>query len=275
MTKHWLAALLLGPCVCGIVQADSVTLTAGRDNCIYSVSDERSNGRGSLFVGTTGEGSIRRALVFFDVAGAVPDGATLTRVSLTLSLIRASDGGGAQQQALHRLLDDWGEGDSLSDGGSGAEASEDDATWAYRFFPDDARVWQAPGGDFEPTASAVQSVGVSLGPVSWDDTGLVADVQLWLDDPLQNFGWILVGNESANNTSRRFDSREVKSGETRPTLVIEFDPPANGDSTPDDGDPGTIEPPSLCGPSPAASMALAGLLGGLCLAGRGRDRRGS
>ena len=51
---------------------------------------------------------------------------------------------------------------------------------------------------------------------------MVADVQGWLDDASTNFGWIIIGNESTNKTTKRFDSRENPSEGNRPTLAIEY-----------------------------------------------------
>ena len=52
------------------------------------------------------------------------------------------------------------------------------------------------------------------------------DVQLWLDDPAQNHGWMLrCESEEQNFTARRFGSRELEDPSTSPTLTIDFQPP--------------------------------------------------
>ena len=53
---------------------------------------------------------------------------------------------------------------------------------------------------------------------------MVADVQSWLDDFSTNFGWLLLGNESSTQTSKRFDSRENATGGNRPVLTVEYLP---------------------------------------------------
>jgi hypothetical protein len=50
---------------------------------------------------------------------------------------------------------------------------------------------------------------------------LVADVQLWLDQPGSNFGWMLLcQSEGTAFSARRFGSRENPF--TTPALAIEF-----------------------------------------------------
>jgi hypothetical protein len=51
---------------------------------------------------------------------------------------------------------------------------------------------------------------------------MVADVQSWLEDPAGNHGWILIGDESAATTVKRFDSREHPDPGVQPLLTIEF-----------------------------------------------------
>lgn len=50
----------------------------------------------------------------------------------------------------------------------------------------------------------------------------MADVEFWLMQPAQNFGWFLLGEETGSQTVRRFDSRNVDGGATVPQLQIEY-----------------------------------------------------
>ncbi len=54
---------------------------------------------------------------------------------------------------------------------------------------------------------------------------MIADVQAWLNNPGNNFGWVLVGDEAANETAMRFDSRSNPDHSRRPELKVVFDPP--------------------------------------------------
>ena len=51
---------------------------------------------------------------------------------------------------------------------------------------------------------------------------MAADIQQWLDDPASNYGWILAGNESANQTTKRFATRENSDEGHRPLLTVEY-----------------------------------------------------
>ncbi len=202
---------------------EMATLNPAKDNTIYQENSRRSNGVGShLFAGGTNMGNSRRALLAFDLAEQIPAGSTITRVELALSMSRSESG--PQNVAAHRLLTDWGEGNSDAEGqeGSGADVTPGDATWMHARW--ESQPWQTPGGDFAPDASAVTSVG-DIGRYAWtSNERLIADVQGWLDNPAANFGWILVGNESTGQTTKRFDSSENGSQANRPVLRIHYMP---------------------------------------------------
>ncbi len=203
---------------------EEVDLTPIKDNTLYeNDTGSLSNGAGDhLFagrVGPGGSGTIRRAVLAFDVEGAVPEGATISGVNLTLNMSRTISG--SQTTTVHRLTSDWGEGASHAAGeeGAGATAQSSDATWIHTFF--DTDTWDNAGGDFVAAPSAAFDVG-GLGSYSVESDGMVDDVQQWLDDPSSNFGWILIGNESTGSTSKRFDSRENATEANRPLLTITY-----------------------------------------------------
>ncbi len=197
------------------------TLMPSKDNTLYESNiGMLSNGSGTrFFAGRTNQGqnSVRRGLVAFDVAGALPAGVVVESVELTMNMTQTR--GGAETIALHRVEADWGEGASVAGRGQGggAQAATDDATWIHTFF--DTSTWTTPGGDFAAVPSASAEVD-GLGTYTWGSTPeIVADVQAWLDDPAGNFGWLIKGNESAGQTSKAFDSRE---GGNPPVLTIGF-----------------------------------------------------
>lgn len=53
---------------------------------------------------------------------------------------------------------------------------------------------------------------------------MVMDAQRWLDTPASNTGWVVIGNETAASTAKRFDSREHPTPANRPRLDIGFIP---------------------------------------------------
>ena len=207
-----------------------VNLEADRDNTLY-VDDAGglSNGAGiHFFAGVNLSGQTRRGLLRFDLTG-IPPGSTINSAVLTLNMSRTIVG--ATPVSLHRVTSDWGEGASDAEGeeGAGAPSEPGDATWLHTFFPD--TFWAAPGGDFDPVASATTMVDAE-GPYSWGTSaGMEADVSAWVDDPGQNFGWLVLGDEGGGlgegqATAKRFDSREIGArGTLTPQLVVDFTPP--------------------------------------------------
>jgi hypothetical protein len=121
--------------------------------------------------------------------------------------------------AVHRVLTPWSEGASSAEGGGGAAAVAGDATWLNASY--DGMRWASPGGDFAAAPSATVQVG-GLGVYAWSSAALAADVQRWLDEPATNQGWILLGDESAPTTVKRFGSRENTDAAAQPVLEIEF-----------------------------------------------------
>ena len=211
----------------GSVSAETVEIVASADNTlIESATGARSNGAGSgFFVGRTSQASdsIRRGLVRFDVAGAVPPGMIITRAELRL--VETPSNPQPSEIALHRVLAAWGEGESSGGGGSGAAAAPGDATWIHTFY--DREFWSEPGGDFVAAASASLEVG-DAGVVLFESTPeTVADAQAWLDDPDAAHGWLLRGGEDASTTSKRFASREADDPAEWPLLRIEYAAPCD------------------------------------------------
>jgi hypothetical protein len=210
----------------GRVVPSTIILGPSKDNTLYqSPAGNISNGAGSYFIagrdGLMGGGAIRRGVIAFDIAGNIPAGATINSVSLRLNMDQTR--GGTAAVRLARLTADWGEGTSNADGspGQGTLATTNDATWVYRFFNTTA-TWTNPGGDFVSTVSAFTFVG-GFGFYTWGSTTqMVADVQGWLNTPSSNFGWILLGDESAIQTAKRFDSKENATAANRPMLTIDY-----------------------------------------------------
>lgn len=221
--------------------ATVVMLAAVRDNTLYeSEAGALSNGAGDyLFAGRTNHapnslenpsdrrGLFRRALLAFDVAASVPAGAIVTSAELRLYVSNVSllnDAGVLDVPvAVHRAFAGWGEGasDAVQQEGIGALAEPGDATWIHAVVG--GTLWSAPGGDFAAEPSATTTVGDKFRTYAWSGPGLVADVQGWVDDPASEFGWVVVGDESAPLTAKRFNSRENPDVATRPVLTLTYD----------------------------------------------------
>jgi hypothetical protein len=234
--------LAFGP---SMAWAATTTVVASKDNSIFANNVDNSNGGGAgIFVGTTNamqSNSVRRGLLEFDIASAVPAGATITGANLTMYLGQASLASGVQTIDLHRLTADWGEGmagnttPSISGTGTGFPASTGDATWNQRFYQQ--QNWTAPSaeGDYISAVSASTDVATPVDtPYEWLSTPiLVGDVQGWLDQPSTNDGWIMIDHvENVQQTVKGFYSRNATEKnnqgddplppEWRPTLEITY-----------------------------------------------------
>lgn len=223
-----LAILLLASSV--PAQAAVVNLVPVADNSIYQGADATENfednscGAGTgIFSGVTNDGFNRRGLVLFDVAGSIPAGSTINSVTLTIDVDRSGDNQDAVM-TLHPITLAWGEGtvncDAIRGGGQGLDANAGDATWLDAMFQQVA--WSNAGGDFG-AGSGSALIG-TRGVYSWNsidpgNSAMVNDVQLWLDVPTLNLGWMVVGDEARASTTRRFNSRE---GTSPPILTVDF-----------------------------------------------------
>lgn len=203
--------------------------TGTDDNSIYEDSPDNTNGGATaLYAGTTAS-SFRRALIRFDLT-SLPPSREIDSVDLRLVLEHS----GTETQdgdvySLHRLTKDWGEGtqDSGLPGGNGTPAVEGDATWRSNFH--NLELWTAEGGGGDIVSGVSASVEINRVDLFnsennvyiFTSEGLAADVRAWIDDPASNHGWILIGNEFAQRTARRFISSEGEVG-LRPRLTVRF-----------------------------------------------------
>ncbi len=238
------AAVLLGAPAAFAAQE---TINPILDNTIYQDDSTVSCGIGShLISGRTDNGFPRRALMQFDVAGTVAAGSTITGVTLSITVNRVRDNA-ARGMSLHRVTQAWGEGGSNCDGneGKGVPAQTGDATWSHRMWNTD--LWTpAAGGTFNATASATASIPDSNGSFSWSGGSLVADVQDMLDNPMPNYGWIVIGEEGIDKTARRFYSTNEGQVARRPALIVDFDPPGGVEACCTVEGFCTLEDPAAC-----------------------------
>jgi len=240
LSKFALAACVLVSTAASTAQTQTRIMQPSKDNTLYEdPGGALSNGAGQFLfigrVGLVGASRIRRTLLAFPIAETLPSGSTIVSVTLTLEMSRSPTN--AKTSRLRRVLTDWGEGasDANAREGIGISAATGDATWRNTFY--NTAEWTAQGGDFSSAISAVAVVG-GLGSYTWGSTtNMVADVQAWLDTPSTNFGWILIGDESAASTAKRFNSKEFADPALRPTLRVEFIPgPCGQLPNCDDGD---------------------------------------
>jgi hypothetical protein len=207
------------------IAQETVSLEPSADATLYEGDGSLANGSGSFFfVGRTENrnGAVeRRAVLAFDIAGSVPVGATITAVSLDVTMSRTTSG--AQTVQLRRVSESWSEGPSDATGqeGGGANSQTGDVTWVHREFPNSD--WTSDGGSFSQTVSGSQQIS-DTGSYSFASTSqMVADAQGWLDNDATNFGWAMVIPSPDTGSAKRFNSRENSSMGSRPMLHVTYE----------------------------------------------------
>jgi hypothetical protein len=223
MSKNWiksrfaisLCALLWAGLGLTVTFADTVTLMPVGDAEIQQHSPDLNLGNGTSVVsgalGASARFEIRRALFQFDLSG-IPAGSTINSVSLRVSAVLLVPLSPANSTFdLRRLLASW---------------TETEVTWNSRL---STGRWETPGASGPSDSVPIGSSSVfvtGLGSYTFPSTpALVADVQAWVNNPGNNFGWLLLSEaEATPRTARHFATRE--DALNTPRLVINFSPPA-------------------------------------------------
>lgn len=208
---------------------ETIYLNSSADTALLQNFPSNNFGGQTYFnSGTTQNYTKNRGLMKFNIAGHLPAGAKITSVLLIVEVVgQPIDGDAPSTFELHRLLRDWGEGTGSGNPPTlGRPALYGEANWTHRF-AQTTNTWEAPGGvpgiDFADFGSGEQYVyGTALSPYSFGSSPeMVADVQLWLDHPASNFGWMLISrSETENFSARRFASRE--DAFRAPILVVDY-----------------------------------------------------
>lgn len=111
--------------------------------------------------------------------------------------------------SLHRLTESW-----VND--------PENVSWSKR---DASTNWSTLGGSFEGTASSTLTGLFATANETNSFVGLEQDVQFWIDNPDQNFGWILVNHQdSESNNFKSFYGHYDPSNPTwfPMTLTVEY-----------------------------------------------------
>ena len=218
----WLGCGIIVLTTAPVSHAATTNLAAVADTSIHTFFPNNNFGGGATFTAggrsSMNGGGFSRALLRFDIAAHLPAGATVNSAQLILAVSNVN--GPDSTFDLHRLLAGWGEGGG--DPGLGTTATTGEATWNHRVAPDTS--WAAPGGDYQAASSGSQFVG-AVGSYTFSGPGMASDVQIWLDNPVTNFGWALRSrSETTSSTIRRFAGR--LDAVNPPRLVVDYSVPA-------------------------------------------------
>lgn len=198
------------------LSAATITLAPSGDTEMRQFTSEANFGNSITMVsgrlGTMANGEVRRSVIRYDFS-EIPPGAHITAVSMTIQVVRVPMTPVNSFFELRRLLTDW---------------AENDATWSSRL-PDIA--WEVPGADgdldrFPFPSSSVFLTGAGTYTFSSTPT-FVADVQMWVDDPASNFGYLLLSqDEPTMFTARMFGTRDDPDTSPQMTVTYVLAPPA-------------------------------------------------
>lgn len=202
--------------------AQTVTLNPVQSAVIYEPKPDHTKGDPTFFpIGKSNMGTVKRALMKFDIAGNVPAGATIDSVKLSFTYKKGSLPNVDPTINLHPMLSNFNWIAGL--GGApqvGIAANPGEVTWNSAAHGNIA--WSSPGGgagvDFTtfPTASTVIS---GYGNYAW--TGMKTEVQTWLDNPTMNGGWMIKSDEITSGTAFRLDNVDTDSTSV-PKLLIYY-----------------------------------------------------
>ena len=206
------------------------------DTTIFSESYNSGGGTDGIYSGTInqltfgGQKQHRRALIEIDLT-SIPPGWIIEDATLRMTVSTSGGNFGDIDYSLHRITGSWGEGNVVgpSEGGFGGPAQVGDATWQEGRLGISA--WNAAGGDFVSSPSSTEPAGLAGSDVEWSGAGLIADVQLWVNVPLANHGWLVLSSlEGQQQRIKKFHSSEAT--QFRPVLTVLAHPgPPLGDST--------------------------------------------
>ncbi len=211
-----------------VATAEEANLTPVADTFINSGMPDNNAGATNWFsVGRDGIGGVRRGLLRFDLS-SIPAGSTVTAASLELTVARVPGINPADSTFdLFRLEASWNEGDKS--GNNGFTASDGESNWNDRM--QGSASWTTPGAADDALDSASASAQVTSArnaSYTWNGPGLTEDVQFWVDNSAQNFGWLMRSRaEGTSRSVRGFASRENSANAG--TLSITYTPPSPPD----------------------------------------------
>ena len=194
--------------------SEEIDLRPVADTTLHEVNPNNNmGGHSHVAVGITAKNTSARGLFRFDLT-ALPANAAVTSATLTFTLPRLGrDDPAGSMHTAHRMLTPWGEGTKVGNLGSAASGGE--ASWNHSANP---ATWTAPGGaagaDYTSEPSARRMLGPAPGEYTITSTpALIADIHHWIQNPDQNFGWMLkLEDETDLQTARQFASRETANG---------------------------------------------------------------
>lgn len=184
---------------CGGLRAQSGNATIADEATVYEEAPGTNGGGYSeTCIGNIETTSTRRAFVRYALP-AIPAGATIQRVVLSLLQDRIRQGGGAATLELRRVTADWleGTGSGLGQGPCRDGADVAGVDWATQ---PTVAAFVSGVGALPATNLVVVTLDTDIGSAN---DGLIGDVQAWVDNGATNFGWRLAVQEEGTPDNAR------------------------------------------------------------------------
>lgn len=208
----------------------------GKDTTIGSLGFINKNIGANQYLTCAGstDGSQQRILIYFDLAGNIPEGITINEARLELYCYHTGSGNEDLQVSAHRVTSEWIEGAGSDNITLYQIPIQSGATWTHSGY----EPWT--GGDFDPIVLDSVTIHSDLNYpilddpivlpatdnpslenfwVSWTVTDLV---QSWYDGSIPNYGIILIADGSEDYIQKFFCSNEYTDYIYRPRLVLTF-----------------------------------------------------
>lgn len=255
-----ISVLLASASSAAVAQQQTAVVPCAADVAIYSESASAANGAGeNLFVGANSAGAVRRSLVRFDLGAVIPPGSIVVAAQMTVNVNQGNPG--FEPLEARRVLSGWVEGTTNPAGseGQGAPASGADVTWAWRDFAGGI-AWATAGGDLAAAPGFAGSLADSGATSFTANAAGIAALQSMLDQPGQDFGWALLGNEAVSSSAKRLDSRSASNPAVRPSLLVVFYGPGAQPSTFCSANASSSGTPASIGSTGATSVAANALV---------------
>ena len=199
--------------------ADDAYYRSGAPNNNYGASTRIRVGRG-------GSGNYIRGIIKFDLS-SIPDDAVILDANLSLYFynIRSGDDTGNRTHGVYRVQQN-----------PNRNWSELEVTWNNYT---SSQQWTTAGGDFNATATDTVTFDSSA-LNSWIKFSVTSDVQNFVNNKSENFGWVIKDTtEDSTYIRRDYHSSEHSNASLQPKLEILWDlkpnvtlvSPANGTTT--------------------------------------------
>ena len=187
----WIICSMTLPFISPINASSTTSLEPVADSFVkegYPSSNYGSNDE--LYLGWSSSGGHYYTYVKFDLS-SIPEGSTIVSAKLKLYVTYTAGSIAGRTAKAYRVTEDW---------------NESDITWNNK--PNNS--------DTETSSAQIPSDN------NWIEFDVKADVQGFVDNDYDNYGWVIKCSDCQSNDYLRFASREYSENDKHPILEIEY-----------------------------------------------------